>query len=429
MDLEKIKNIFLIKYPFFGNIMANCNFHSTSLIKKSDTDGRNIYYNNEFVDSLSDDEKLYVFAHEIFHIAFDHVKRSKNKDKEIWGIASDAIINGFLKEDGLTLLKDSIEIENSTNYSVDELYELLYLQKINDNYRNKDNKHINTSIHNSCKKNIVGLNDTIFKETDIFNDNHKLWNKEIDYKSCQKSKEKTNDYRGNQELENKINELSNMGEKEAFKQNKIERDNNLNNLLLSLTKQSKGAGNTTNSEIRNTNNIGKKTNIIDWRKLLKEAIKYNIDFSYKNAEIENGVVTPQLEEIPFPETEIVLDTSGSIDHVLLITFLKECKNIIQNSKVYVGCFDTKFYGFKELRDEKDIDKMKFVGGGGTDFNVAVNAFTRRVENKIIFTDGEANMPQKKMDIIWVVFGDKKIKPKGGRVIYINNKEFRKLAIK
>ena len=109
--------------------------------------------------------------------------------------------------------------------------------------------------------------------------------------------------------------------------------------------------------------------------------------------------------------------------------MKECKNIIQNSKVYVGCFDTKFYGFKELRDEKDIDKMKFVGGGGTDFNVAVNAFTRRVENKIIFTDGEANMPQKKMDIIWVVFGDKKIKPKGGRVIYINNKEFRKLAIK
>lgn len=96
-----------------------------------------------------------------------------------------------------------------------------------------------------------------------------------------------------------------------------------------------------------------------------------------------------MEEQQSPETEIVLDTSGSINEVLLKNFLRECKNILQHSRLKVGCFDTKFYGFHEIRTEEDIENMKFIGDGGTDFDVAVNAFSRRVENKIIFTDGEA----------------------------------------
>ena len=59
--------------------------------------------------------------------------------------------------------------------------------------------------------------------------------------------------------------------------------------------------------------------------------------------------------------------------------------------------------------------MRFEGGGGTDFDVAVGAFSRRVENKIIFTDGEASMPDMPLDAIWIVFGGERINPKGGRV--------------
>jgi len=70
--------------------------------------------------------------------------------------------------------------------------------------------------------------------------------------------------------------------------------------------------------------------------------------------------------------------------------------------------------------------MKFSGGGGTNFDAAVNAFSRRVDNKIIFTDGYADMPHKPMDAIWIVFGDKKINPMGGRVIYIDDKQLDRL---
>ena len=66
-----------------------------------------------------------------------------------------------------------------------------------------------------------------------------------------------------------------------------------------------------------------------------------------------------------PETEIVLDTSGSINEVFLKNFLRECKNILQHTKLKVGCFDTEFYGFHEIRTEEDIEKMRLEGGGGT----------------------------------------------------------------
>ena len=131
-------------------------------------------------------------------------------------------------------------------------------------------------------------------------------------------------------------------------------------------------------------NIGKATKIIDWRYILRETITYDVDWSYRNAYIEDGVVSANLEEQPMPETEIVLDTSGSINEVLLKNFLRECKNILQHSRLKVGCFDTEFYGFHEIRTEEDIENMRFEGGGGTNFDVAVNAFTRRVEKEIQF---------------------------------------------
>lgn len=227
-------------------------------------------------------------------------------------------------------------------------------------------------------------------------------------------------------MQEKVKTLVGLGEKKAFKQNKIDRKKQLEELREVLVQESLGAGNNSSNEYREVSDIGISKPLIDWRRLLREAIKYDIDWSYQNATIEYGVITPHLEEFPRPEAEILLDTSGSISEVLLKNFLRECKNILQNSKVKVGCFDVRFYGFTEIKNVFDIDNMKFIGGGGTNFDVAVNAFSRRVENKIIFTDGEADMPEKAIDAIWVVFGNKNIKPKGGKVIYINELQLRSL---
>ena len=161
--------------------------------------------------------------------------------------------------------------------------------------------------------------------------------------------------------------------------------------------------------------------------MLRQAIRYDEEYTRKNAKMKNGYFRHKLEQIPRPETEILLDTSGSVSEVLLKNFLRECKNILDNSKVKVGCFNTEFHGFTEIRKPEDIDNMSFPIGGGTDFNAAVRAFSRKTPNKIIFTDGKADMPRETVrNVIWVVFGDKKINPKGGKVINIIGEQLRRL---
>ena len=286
-----------------------------------------------------------------------------------------------------------------------------------------------------------GQQDQNKEQQDVGHDTHSLWedavkkHKEERAKTSEKkeslldrllNRKKEEQPKEKTEIEKKQEELEEMGEKDAFKKNRDEKKQQLEELKQAIAKQASTPGTSTNRDIRTVSDIGTAKPLIDWRYILREAITYDVDWSYKNATLEDGVLTANLEEIPTPETEIVLDTSGSINEILLKNFLRECKNILQQSRVKVGCFDTEFYGFHDIRTEEDIESMKFEGGGGTDFDVAVNAFSRRVENKIIFTDGEASMPDMPIDAIWIVFGNEKINPKGGRVINITGEQLDRL---
>ncbi len=452
MNIEEIKRKLLVKYPFFGSIVANSNFIENHLIKTAGTDGENIYYNPNFIESINDKEQVFIFAHEIAHIAFNHVERSEGKDKRLWNIATDAVVNALLKKDGLPLVKSGVDIPEAINYDAEEMYDkLLEEEKNNASDNNIDNNDLqNQSDQTNLENNFdYDKNQTENKQDnnwDVGHDTHSMWNNAIEKRhqeeqlqsnigqSDDKDEEKLiqqPDENQNKEQEKKKNDeiekLTKLGEKEVFVQNKKERKRQLEELRDSLVNDSHTWGYDTNADIRNINDIGVSKPIIDWRRLLKEAIKHDVDWSYRNTEIENGIVTAKLEEIPQPETEIVLDTSGSIDEELLKNFLRECKNILQVSKMKVGCFDTKFYGFHEIKKISDIDKLEFYGGGGTDFDVAINAFTKRVENKIIFTDGYAKMPKKTLNVIWVVLGKNKINPKGGKVIYIDREQLYELS--
>ena len=549
-DIKSIKNKMLVKYPFFGSVIADVKYEEDKSLGTAGTNGQIIYYNPDYLNGLSKEEQTFVFAHEVCHIAFNHILRSEGKDVSLWNIATDGVINQFLKRDGLKMPEGGVDIADAINYDAEQLYEKLLQEKQqnqenqqnsqehqnqqnnsnsnnhqkNDNNQNgknaqqsdgsqkqnseksqndqdnnqpssnnknnensqssedsqeqsnnQNNSQINAQQNNSKSNNnqkndnsqnsknnqqsdgskenasqqdisdtknsqqsdkqSKDSNNDDKKYKDVGHDTHSMWEEAVKkHKEQEQNKEKKNN-EINKEIKNfsekddfkkKQEELENMGEKKAFKKNLEDRKKQLEELKEAISKLASQAGSTFNENVREIENIGISKPLIDWRYILREAIKYDVDWSYQNATIEDGVITPNLEEQPKPETEIVLDTSGSISDVLLKNFLRECKNILQQSRLKVGCFDTKFYGFHEIRTEQDIENMKFVGGGGTDFNAAVKAFTRRVENKIIFTDGEAAMPYMPIDAIWIVFGQVNIYPMGGRVIYITPEQLDKL---
>lgn len=493
-DIAALKRKMLVKYPFFGSVVASVDYKENRGITNAGTDGKTIYYNPDFLESLSVEQQTFVFTHEVCHIAFNHILRSEGKDHQIWNIATDAVINAFLKRDGLKMIDGGVDIAEAINYDAEQLYEKLLEEKKqqqqsqggsgeNQNEQNQNGQSQNSQNQESQQQNgqsgggssgeeqpdqkeqtggqsggssseqseqqekgsstggTSGEQDE-HEETkeDVGHDTHSMWedavkkHKEEQSKGKKKeslfdklfNKDKTEKKEDKTEVEKKQEECEGLGEKDAFKKNLEEKKRELEELKEAIAKQATQAGTTTNRDIRTVTDIGRAKPLIDWRYVLREAIKYDVDWSYRNAYIEDGVVSANLEEQPMPETEIVLDTSGSINEVLLKNFLRECKNILQHSRVKVGCFDTKFYGFHEIRTEEDIENMRFQGGGGTDFDVAVGAFSRRVENKIIFTDGEASMPEKPMDAIWIVFGGTRINPRGGRVIDITEEQLERL---
>lgn len=413
VDVNSIVESLLIKYPLFGSIIANSDFKEDINTKTASTDGRTIFYNQEFMSKLSEDEQVFVFAHEICHIAFDHIYRSENKNVSLWNQATDYVINALLKEDGLELLEGALYDPEAINYNAEQMYEKLLKEQGNNSQSSDENKE--NDPNNSSKDNDMSDN----AENHQGHDDHSLWNQAIQDKNSNPNQEE-----GQTEKEEHIKKLTQVGEIKSFEKNREVRSKQLGELMDSLIEGTNGTGDDTKSLERLIDSVGTSRPLIDWRKALRESLRYDVDWSYNNATIEEGVVTAHLEERPCSVTEIVLDTSGSVSADLLKNFLRECKNIIKTSKVKVGCFDTKFYGFTEIKGEKDIDKLKFVGGGGTNFYAAINAFSKRVDNKIIFTDGCATMPNVKCNAIWVVFGGKKISPIGGKVIYINDSQFK-----
>ena len=477
MNISNIKTQLLLKYPFFGSVVANFNFIRDNSSQTIEIIGNDLHYNPGYIASLSNDEQIFIFAHESCHIAFNHKIRGKGKEKETWNLATDAVINAFLHLDGLNATLGSSVIKNADRYDAETLYEMLKAESEDQSQESQENNNqeqdMNESLDSEDQQDeqqdqdesdtedcSEEENDGDSEENEMPNEDDQNGEDEDDddneseqqgqeepqeAEESDKSEDENKDQDGDSEdsietvqqqnenqQESSQNEQQNKGSEDQQIDDNND-DNNENNneeletLLESLLRELSGGGETTNSDERLIDNIGYSKPLIDWRYILKEAVNLETDWSYQNADVEEGVITPYLEEMTMAETEIVIDTSQSVSDVLLKNFLRECKNILQNSKVRAGCFDTKFYGFHELRNETDIEEMEYTGGGGTDFDVAADAFSQRVENKIIFTDGEAQVPDKEMDIIWIVYGNEKIYPKGGKVIYISPEDLRRLS--
>ena len=375
-DITILKRKVLAMYPFFGSVAANVEYQEIEDTGIMKNDGSTIFYDPRYMSTLSDNDQLFLLAHELCHIAFEHKERGVGKDPTVWMSATDAVINQMLKRDGLEIISGGIDYPEAIDYSAEEYYELLLSEKLD-----------------------IELIDGQLEGQEAPSDSH-----------GESKQEDTGDNSDEDENEESYKEL-------PLEEDRDDEDEDDEYTL--IEEKESDAGNAVNRDIRTVEEIGASAPLIDWRVILPNTINYGVDWSYSNAILEDNIVRPVLEELPIPETEIILDTSWSVDEDLLRNFLRECKNILTFSKMKAGCFDTVFYGFHDIRNEKDIDDMVFEGGGGTDFNAAVNAFTLRVDNRIIFTDGQAPMPDKPMNAIWVVYGDEEIAPDGGTVIRIS----------
>ena len=121
-ELQMIKQGVANHFPLLASLTPKITFAETSNVQTAATDGKHVFYSNSYTCQLTFEEKIFLFAHEIMHIAFDHVLRSGTKDPEIWNYATDAVINQMLKASGLPMPAGGIDLPEAAGKSAEEVY-------------------------------------------------------------------------------------------------------------------------------------------------------------------------------------------------------------------------------------------------------------------------------------------------------------------
>ena len=392
-----LKRKFLEEYPTFGHVIQNVRFEIKDEPKlwhfTAQTDGVAIQINKATFNHLPEPRQFFLLAHNVCHIAFKHVQRGADKDKFLWDIASDAVVNQLLRQDGHEIPFDMVNLPVAARYTVEELYRRLRVKQKDPNVQARLDE---------CKEKCKG---------------HDQWNniKSKAKKFVEKILNQENDEGSGKKAEE-------IDEQKAFKENAHKKEpwkKELEEMADNEGGQEAGKGK--GDKLKKFGDVGTAEKIVNWKRLLREAIDEDDERWGHKLSIKENHYSVRLEDREVDEkkfTEVVIDTSGSVGDELVKAFLRQLKVLIRESDLRVGCFDDGFHGFVNITKGKDIDNFVIRGRGGTDFDTAVNAFSKKADNKIVFTDGYAPMPQKEVKAIWIVTGHDKIQPKGGTVIMV-----------
>lgn len=465
----------LVKYPRFGSEIADANieFRDDLPFHTAATDGKNIYVDLNYFESLSEDDRLFTIAHEIMHIKFMHMYRLKDKDGKkrnlnLWNIATDAIINANLERDGFTIKEGYVNMPEALNYSAEEFYEILLKEKENPqenqeqnqgdsgeqsqdnenkdsnqngkggNQEGKQEQNENPSDGNSEGKKTGKENEQPSHQ----GDDHSLWEEAFrNQQQGQKADQKQEKNEAEKQKEIDGQPQMTIDERGEFEDNRQEKRERFKARREKTKHDIRGMQ---EEESIKLGSIGESRENIDWKTLLRREVeKTETIWSQKRSIAENNYAY-RLEENDIEdeaETEIMIDVSGSVNLDLVKAFLRQIKPILKQSKLKVGCFNERFWGLVDIKNERDIDNFTIpreARGSSAwteDWDLAVRSFTKKKEiNKIVFTDGypcPGTMPKedlKRENIIWLVYGNKAFNPCCGKVINITERQLEQLHL-
>ena len=112
----------LMTQPFFGTILMKMEHVECPERETMSTDGKHLWYNPEFTESLPMDELIGVLCHEALHPAMLHHLRKGDREHWQWNKACDYAINPIVLDAGLKLPSDVLYKEEWEDLSAEEIY-------------------------------------------------------------------------------------------------------------------------------------------------------------------------------------------------------------------------------------------------------------------------------------------------------------------
>ena len=340
----------LLRHPFFGNMATRLRVqHCDDWCPTAATDGRNLYYNTQFFNALSNKEIEFVIAHEILHCVFDHLERRQERNPIIYNVAADYIVNNTLVRDKIGKIPTLVPCYQDFKY-LDWTSEEVY-DDLEQKYDEEELEQLGQLL-----------------------DEHVDWESE-----------------GETDAEGNANRPSYT--KDELR--KI-RDEIKENMMSSA--QAAGAGNTPAEIQRMIKELTEPK--MNWREILRQQIQSIIkhDFTFSRPSRKgwhSGAILPGQNFDETIDVAIGLDMSGSIGDLQARDFLSEIKGIMDEYKDYnikIWCFDTEVYNEQDFYSDggEDLTEYNIMGGGGTDFDANWNYMKQNdIQPKkfIMFTDG------------------------------------------
>lgn len=115
----------MLENPFFGSLLMCTPLVSKPDIPTAATDMRSIFYNPNFIESLSPDHVKFVLAHEVLHKSMAHGLRRQMRNAEMWNWACDYAINIVLKNAKFKILDGALIDESFDGRSSEYIYNVL----------------------------------------------------------------------------------------------------------------------------------------------------------------------------------------------------------------------------------------------------------------------------------------------------------------
>lgn len=384
--LTLARTALILSSPFFGVMSVRMRLVEREDIHTLAVDGRNFYYNNDFVAKLSDSELKWGFCHEIMHLVFEHLDRRDGRNPKLWNIACDYAINLIITDAGVGDKPDNILYdEKYRGMSADEIYSLL-IQEMRDKGENGGDGE-------------SWLDDLVDK---IF-DEHIEGGSDKDSMTPEERRE----------MRDSIKEA-----------------------VLSAAKacQDQNAGKLPDCIKRMIDEFDESK--VDWKAILRSTLEgmFKNDSSWYRPNkkmMSQGLIYPGLVKQPAININVAIDVSGSISQDIFQTFMNEVNGILTqyaDYKLTITCWDTQCHNTKTFDPYslEDIKEYEAVGGGGTDpecvFEMIENSEDNTADTVIFLTDGYFSLSRDYFDkrVLWTVFGDnKEFSPVFGEVVHLD----------
>jgi predicted metal-dependent peptidase len=123
-NIEKARALIVLDHPFVASILLRRPFIETRDIPTLAVDGKaRIYFNPDFVATLTVPQLVWGLCHEVFHVVGQHAVRKGNRNPKKWNYAGDAWINDTLDEAKMgERIPKCVDMPGSKDDTVENIY-------------------------------------------------------------------------------------------------------------------------------------------------------------------------------------------------------------------------------------------------------------------------------------------------------------------